>query len=213
MNACKKVFLVVFLSCFMATAIAETPSPIEQTRMVTNKVLSSLKQGDDTMRRDPSKVYAIMRKYLLPRVDTTMMSRSVLGRAGWAKATPSQREKFIELFSTLMTYTYSSALAKYSDQKINYFPIRGGYQGKVLVSVNCQIVKAGHPPINLTYNLTLHGKTWMVYDISVEGISLLESFRQQFTAILNNQGMDQLLDILAKHNEAIHRRNQEASNE
>lgn len=189
-------------------AFADTPSPIDQINAVTQQVLAQLNKNKVTLKSNPDVVYKIMDDYLAPNVDNEMMAKSVLGRAGWAKATPDQQKQFITLFTQLMTYTYSAALAKYDNQQIKYSPVRGGYEGKTMVTVNSQVIQPDGPPLNVVYSLILHGNKWQVYDISVEGVSLLESYRQQFTAMLNNQGMAALLDNLAKHNEAIRLQNE-----
>lgn len=206
-----KLVTGIILILMSFTAYAATPSPITQVTQVTDQVLSQLKAKKATLKKDPEVVYKIIRTVLMPRVDTDMMSKSVLGRAGWAKATPEQQKQFISLFSTLMTYTYSTALAKHSDQSIKYFPIHGSYEGRTMIVVNSQVEQPEGPPINLSYNLILHGEQWQVYDISVEGISLLQSFRDQFAAILNDQGMGALLDTLSKHNAALARSNKEGT--
>ncbi|MBX9705756.1 MAG: ABC transporter substrate-binding protein [Gammaproteobacteria bacterium] len=189
-------------------AFAATPSPVDQINAVTQEVLAQLNKNKVTIKNNPDVVYKIMNDYLTPHVDNDMMAKSVLGRAGWAKATPAQQTQFVALFSQLMTYTYSAALAKYDNQEIKYFPVRGGYEGKTMVTINSQVIQPDGPPLNVVYSLILHGNQWQVYDVTVEGVSLLESYRQQFTAMLNNQGMSALLDNLAKHNEAIRQQNE-----
>lgn len=208
-----KYFFGMLLCLVTVSCFAATPSPVTQLQDVTNQVLSHLKTNKANIKRNPEVVYGIIRTYLLPNVDNEMMSRSVLGRAAWAKATPAQQQKFVALFSTLMTYTYSSALAKYDNQQIKYYPVHGGYEGRTMISVNSQMIQPDGPPMNMTYNLILHGNKWQVYDISVEGISLLESFREQFANILSNEGMDGLLKSVASHNEAIAAKNKEGGNE
>lgn len=196
-------FLGICLCLITLNSLAATPSPVVQVQMVTEKVLSELSANQASLKKNPEIVYSIIRKYLLPSVDTEMMSKSVLGRAGWAKATPEQQKEFVKQFTILMTYTYSTALAKYEGQEVKFFPVRGSYEGKTMVVVNGQVLQKDGPPVNMVYNLILHGNQWQVYDISVEGISLLQSFREQFIEILNSDGMDGLLKTLVTHNEQI----------
>lgn len=204
----KSLIAVGIALLWTSIAFAATPSPVDQINAVTAEVLAQLNKNKVTIKNNPDVVYKIMDDYLAPHVDNEMMAKAVLGRAGWAKATPTQQKQFVTLFSQLMTYTYSAALAKYDNQEIKYFPVRGGYEGKTMVTINSQVIQPNGPPLNIVYSLILHGDQWQVYDITVEGISLLESYRQQFTAMLNNQGMQALLDNLSKHNDAIRLQNE-----
>ena len=98
-----------------------------------------------------------------------------------------------------MIRTYASALTSYEDQTVQFYPIRGGYQGKRTVEVRSEI-QGGNQPIQVTYRLMRVGSVWRLYDLSVEGVSMLESFRSQFSDILSSGSMDQLLQRMVQHN-------------
>ena len=99
-----------------------------------------------------------------------------------------------------MVHTYSSALAAYQDQTVKFFPLRGNLDGQTHIQVNSQILQNGGPPITVNYRLVLEGGEWKVFDFSVDGVSMLESFRSQFATELSNGNLDALIKKLANHN-------------
>lgn len=128
------------------------------------------------------------------------MSRRVLPPQIWNSATPSQRMQFQKEFTTTLIRTYASALTSYQDQTVQFYPIRGGYQGLRTVEVRSEITGSETQPIQVTYRLMRVGSVWRLYDLSVEGVSMLESFRSQYAEILSSGSMEQLLQRMSQHN-------------
>jgi phospholipid transport system substrate-binding protein len=128
------------------------------------------------------------------------MSRIVVGRNAWNAATPDQRMQFAQQFKKLLIRTYSSALASYQDETVKFMPIRGGISGN-RVQVNSVILRQGAPSIAVSYRLIQLGQDWKVYDLSVDGISLVESYRTQFAAQISQGGnLSTLTQKLMQHN-------------
>jgi phospholipid transport system substrate-binding protein len=133
------------------------------------------------------------------------MSRSVLGRDAWSKASPAERQQFTAEFTTLLIRTYGSALSAYNDQTVEFSPLRGSPEGESRVQVESRIVRSDGPSIPLNYRLLRQGGDWKVYDFSVDGVSMIESFRTQFAEQLSQGGgMSQLLQKLKQHNQESH---------
>jgi phospholipid transport system substrate-binding protein len=135
----------------------------------------------------------------VPYANLNEMSKRVLPPRIWNSATPAQRTQFQKLFTTTVIRTYASALTHYEDQTIRFYPVRGGVQGGT-VEVNSQILSSRNQPINATYRLVNTGSGWRLYDMSVEGVSMLSSFRAQFSDILAQGNMNTLLQRLSGHN-------------
>ncbi|MFU8797138.1 MAG: MlaC/ttg2D family ABC transporter substrate-binding protein [Gammaproteobacteria bacterium] len=189
---------LLFIS-FVAHATMESPLPMMER--TANQMLRELKQDQQKIKQQPDFVHQLVRRVLLPHVDLPMMARMVLGRDMWAKASPRERQEFTEEFTTLLLRTYASALSAYNDQQVEFFPIRGGVDNKVRVQVESKIVRKDGPPIPLNYRLLHQGKEWKVYDFTVEGVSMIESFRSQFAEQLSQGGgMTALLNTLKEHN-------------
>ncbi|MAZ78132.1 MAG: signal peptidase [Legionellaceae bacterium] len=163
-------------------AQVKSADPVVFLRGISDELLARLKTDRSQIQANPKHVYQIVNQILVPYVDVSRMARSVVPRSIWMASSPADQQAFSQAFLNIVVRTYSSALNAYTDQTIKYFPIRGGYQGKNQVQVNSQIVRSDGPPVEIIYRLAKNGSQWKVYDMTVEGVSLLQSFRSQFAA-------------------------------
>lgn len=197
--------LLVTLSMLLLgleTAFAnDRTNPVEMLESVANQMMDTLKANQSSLKSDPAKTYAIAYKIVVPHADIAEMSKRVLPPQTWQSASAAQRSKFEAQFTKLLVGTYASALADYTNQTVKFYPVRGGYEGKSTVSVSSQIIRSDGPPVVVNYRL-IHASTggWKLFDMTVEGISLLESFRSQFADKLAKGNMDALINDLSNHN-------------
>lgn len=200
----KKLWVVAMIYCAflgaIGTAFADSASPVAMLQNVADQMIASLKANKTSLRTNPTLVYSLAYKIIVPHADLDEMSKRVLPPQTWNNATAGQREQFKKEFTTLLVRTYATALADYSDQSVRFFPIRGGYQGKSNVRVDSQIVRNDGPSINMNYRLLAKGSQWRLYDMTVEGVSLLESFRSQFADQLARGNISNLITNLKQHN-------------
>jgi phospholipid transport system substrate-binding protein len=124
----------------------------------------------------------------------------VLGK-NWTIATPDQKTSFKTEFRTLLIRTYSTALSKYKNQTIEYKPFRLVNDSDT-ASVKTQIVQPGGQPIAVDYTLEKLTDTWKVYDIVIEGVSLVTNYRGQFSQEIRQNGLDSLIKKLSDKNKA-----------
>lgn len=195
--------MVLVLFCVMWGSIQVTlaaSDPVTMLRSLADDMIASLKAHKASLKSNPSFVYSLANKIVIPHADLEEMSKRVLPAQTWNNATPSQRSQFESEFTKLLVRTYSSALADYNDQTIKFYPVRGNIAGKSSVTVNSQINRSDAPPVAVSYKVHLKGSEWMLYDMSVEGVSLLQSFQEQFRQKLAQGNMDQLLQDLKQHN-------------
>jgi len=192
---------MVLMACLLnvTAAIADSGEPVDMLRGIANQMIADLRAHKVTLKTNRSYVYSLAYRLVVPHVDVDEMSRRVLPPQTWAKATPAQRSAFEHQFVELLVHTYASALASYTDQTIEFYPIRGGYEGRRTVEVNSQITNSGAPPVTVRYRLINEGG-WKLYDMSVEGISVIESFRSQFADSLAQGDLTTLTKRLADHN-------------
>lgn len=195
----KRSLCILTMWCVATVAIA-AQSPSVMLQNASDQMIAALKQNKATIKTNPTYVEGLARQILLPHVDTTSMAKLALGRDGWLQATPAQQQQFITQFTTIMIRTYASALAAYTDQKVQFFPVRGDITGKSIVEVNSKIIQSGGPAVPVSYRVILRGDQWKVFDLSVDGISMVQSFRSQFSQPLKQGGMQGLLNAMVKHN-------------
>lgn len=183
------VALLLLVSVFVH---AETARAVVETS--ANDLMSSLKAHRSELKSNPKLVHNLIEKHIIPVVDVKGMSRSVLGRKIWKNASTEQRKAFSHEFMQLIVRTYSQGVKNYSGETIKFSPERAGANKKRFVSVSSVILVPNGRRIPLKYRLVKKREGWKVYDISVEGVSLLQSYRNQFSQeFKKGTSLDQLI--------------------
>jgi len=184
--------ILLVIGVILSPAILAQTSPVPMLEQTANGIIDTLKDNKSNLKNNPNIIYQAVESHLLPNVDVAGMSRSVLGRQAWNKATPAQRAQFSQAFTRLVIRTYSSPLAQYSDETVQFLPLRGSLNARFM-RVNSVIVRSQGQNIPLTYSLVAKDGQWKIYDISVEGVSLLQSFKSQFAQALQNSSIDDVI--------------------
>lgn len=196
-----KSFFLVFTGLMLSMpGVASAQDPVAMLNSLAERMISSLKAEKMTIKSNPTRVYSLAHKLVVPHADLDYMSRRVLPAQTWNQATPGQRSEFKKEFTTLLVRTYASALADYSDQTVKFYPVRGGTNGKGTVTVRSQIVRNDGPSIPVSYSLVSTGGGWKLFDMTVEGVSMLQSFRSQFADNLSRGNIAALITALKQHN-------------
>ena len=176
-------------------------SPVPMLEGTANQILQTLKQNQARLKQNHSIVYQAIEQHLLPKVDVDGMARSVLGRQAWTKASPAEQQEFTREFTRLVIRTYASPLAEYSGETVSFQPLRGSAEAR-FVRVNSVIHRPNGQNIPLNYSLVSKQGQWKIYDLSVEGVSLLQSFRSQFSQLLQQSNMKGLIAQLRLRKQA-----------
>lgn len=204
MSQNKLIALFISLWCFAFNTNLYAQSmhndPVSLLQYIADNMINGLKTNQATLKTKPQIVYNLAYKYVVPFADLKVMVQRVLPPYIWNNATVKQRTQFQKEFTTTVVRTYASALSSYRNQTIHFYPIRGNYQSLNTVVVESEISGSENQPIRVSYRLLRAGNTWKLYDLSVEGVSLIESFRSQFAAILARGNMEQLLAKMSAHN-------------
>lgn len=171
--------------------------PAAVVRATAERVLDSLR-ADRARYRDDHALFGLVREVVFPRLDRERTAQWVLG-ANWRTATPAQREQFIAEFSDLLLRTYGTALRQYDSETLNYLPAQAP-AGADRVTVRTEIVRPDGPKVSVDYLLTNRSGEWKVYDVIIENVSLVVTYRSEYSAIIKRDGMDGLLKQLADRN-------------
>jgi len=188
----------IFLSV-AALAQANVPADVF-VKGVADDVLTIVKKDKDIQNGDQEKIFALAEEKILPNFNFDHVCRLVLGK-NFSKASKEQQDAFQREFRTLLIRTYASALSKYRNQTIEYKPIRDVSDDKQ-VTVKTQILQPGGQPIAVDYTLEQMGDVWKVYDITIEGVSLVTNYRGQFSNEVRQGGMDGLIQKLVDKNKS-----------
>lgn len=184
----------------MAPVWAADEAPEVFIKRITSETLDTIK-ADKTLRNgDVGKITQLVDTKLMPHVNFRRMTALAAGPA-WRKATPEQQKRLQDEFKILLVRTYAGALSQVSDQVVVVKPLRAGQDEKNLV-VNTEVQGKGDP-IQLDYRLEKTpgvGVGWMIFDLNVLGVWLVENYRTQFTKEINAGGMDALIASLVARN-------------
>ena len=190
------LLLCLTLGISVAAQAIEEPQQLVQT--TSDQVLARLKKEHDKLQKNPDQIYPLVEDLVLPHFDFTKMSQWVLG-VNWRSASDDQKARFTEQFRTLLVRTYAKALLEYTDQKINYLPFHAEGDAKSVV-VRTEIVQPGGQNIPVYYSMYRKGDEWKVYDISIDGASLVTTYRTSFAEDIRQSGLDKLIVRLVEMN-------------
>jgi phospholipid transport system substrate-binding protein len=177
-----------------ATPANDTP-PDALARTTTQEVLTILKQDKALQRANQAKVHELVEAKILPNFDFNRMTQLVLGRH-WSRATPKQKQELVTEFSNLLVRTYSSSLIAYTDQAIEFKPLVMKPDDND-VTVRSEIRQPGGQPIAINYSMYRTSFGWKVYDVAIDGVSLVTNYRASFASTIRQSGIDGLIKTLA----------------
>jgi phospholipid transport system substrate-binding protein len=190
------------LLSFAGLAVASDEAPEIFIQRITAETLDTIKADKALRAGDISKIMQLVDSKLMPHVNFRRMTALATGPA-WRKATPEQQKRLQDEFKILLVRTYSGALSQITDQVVAVKPLRAGQEDKNLV-VNTEVRGRGDP-IQLDYRLERtpgQGAGWLIFDLNVLGVWLVENYRNQFTKEINAGGLDALIASLAARNKS-----------
>ena len=181
-----------------AVSAAEIEAPLDMLKRTSDEVIEVLKEKRTAIDADPNLVYQIVDEYIVPHLDDVTLAKLALGK-NWRKASNEQKIEFVDEFRSLLIRTYGKSLQEFSDQKINFFPVKMK-AGATKVTVKSEVLQSGGPSIPMNYRLRLKKDEWKVYDIKIDGVSLVTSYKGTFTQEVRKGGIKGLLKMLRDKN-------------
>jgi phospholipid transport system substrate-binding protein len=171
-------------------AVKDANDPNELVQAKWNSVVNVLK---DTQ-LDPNTRASLVDKIISPVFDFQLMGKLALGKTNWPKFNTAQREKFMSLFVELLKTSYRDKIMRYENQQAEFAP---AVQNKDSVQIPMTLVSSGQKTA-LLYKLRRADKSWKVYDVEIEGVSILLTYRSQFDDMLRRGSVDDLISQLEK---------------
>jgi len=207
------IFLFI-LSLFVASnsIAAANPSiqpPDEMLKIATKKMLRSINDNRTEIKQSPDKLKSLVEEIILPHLDFIAASKAVMGKY-WRRAAKDQKLNFIRQFRLLLLRFYSSALSEYlngqdkdlDENLIHYFPIKIK-EGEKSLTIRAEVKPDTGQPIPIRYRMHLTKKGWKIYDVSVEGISMITTYKNNFANQFKTEGIDALIASLKEKNEQM----------
>ncbi len=192
--------LLLLLQFYFSSALAaaEMVAPDVMLKQTSDEVIAVIKDKREQLKEDPSLVYDLVHEYILPHLDEVTIAKLAMGK-NWREASREQKIEFINEFRNLLIRTYGKSLSEFSDQEINYFPVKMK-EGEDRVVVKSEVIQPGGPSIPVSYRMRIKDDAWKVYDLSIDGVSLVTSYRGTFDQEVRKGGIEGLLKYLKDKN-------------
>lgn len=189
-------FLLLCLGLPVAGQAASGPQ--ELVKETTDQTLSRLQKDRAALQQNPDDIYDLVKEIITPHFDFIRISAWALGKH-WRTASKEQKLRFVTAFRTLLVQTYGVVLLDYTDQELRYLPLRDD-PASGDVTVRTEVIQPNGEAVSINYRLYLKNGAWKVYDISVEGVSLVTNFRTSFATEIKQAGLDSLIQRLEAKN-------------
>lgn len=194
----KKILIGLLMLVFCSTIYAADPAPLAMLKSTSQQMIGELDRHLGHLKGNDRLVEGIVMRVLVPHCDLESMSRSVVGRNYWDQATPATHQQFIKEFTRYVIRTYSAALESYDGETIKFFPMRGSSSGRV--QIDSSILRKDGPAIQVQYRVLNQGSSWLIYDFSIDGVSIVQNYHSQFAGTLRQKGLNGLVTELHARN-------------
>ena len=186
------------LACLLGAPAhaADAPQPPDEVvKTTTERLQKEIAAREKEFRADQTKLYAFVDEVIVPKFDTKYIAQLILARH-WKQASDEQRKRFQAAFKDMLVHSYANALVEYHTQvKAEWQPLRMA-KDATDVTVNSRLIREGKPPLPIGFAMRLKDGEWKVYDIVIENLSLVTSFRSQINSEIRRTGLDALIQRL-----------------
>ena len=177
-----------------APAAADPNGPTEVVQNAAQSMLTELDKDRDGYHKDPARVEQLVNKYLLPHFDTEFAARLVLGQY-WRTATPEQRKRFVDAFYHSLLTNYGSAIVDFTADRLKIFPSKPEADA-TRATVRTEVKRSNGDRVSVNYYMRKSPEGWKAWDVVIDGISYVNSYREDFGPQIANQGIDSVIKRL-----------------
>jgi phospholipid transport system substrate-binding protein len=189
------VFVALLMSVQTAFAVNTDVAPDVLARSTTQEVIALLKADKDIQGGNLKKVYELVEVKVLPNFDFNRMTQLAIGKH-WASASAQQKQALVSEFRNLLVRTYATSLTAFSNQSVEFKPFRMK-PGEDDVTVKSEVKQPGGQAIPIDYSMYRTAFGWKVYDVNIDGVSLVTNYRASFSNTIRQSGIDGLVKLLA----------------
>ena len=177
-----------------STAAPSTLGPQELVENSAKRMLQELDANRAMYTQDPAKLDALVANVLLPNFDTEYSARLVLGQT-WRTATPDQRKRFVDAFYHSLLRNYGAALVNFTADRFVILPYKGDPNDN-MATVRTEVKRSSGEKVPVNFSLRKTDGVWKAWDVVIEGISYVKSFRTDFGAEIQAKGLDEVINRL-----------------
>ena len=194
----KLIVLVALVGGLNSTTALAQEAPDAMVRKNTNEILAAIKADKDLAAGNQKKIEKLADEKVLPFFNFVRMTQLAVGR-NWRDANDAQKKSLIDEFRTLLVRTYSTSLTQFRNQTIDVKPLKVAPTDTEIV-VKTQVNQPGGQPIPIDYSMEKSGDSWKVYDVLIDGVSLVTNYRSSFNTEIQKSGIDGLIKSLSERN-------------
>ena len=188
-----KQLYAILVSVFISSAaLAQGPNDVIQS--AADELAVELNGRRDVLSTDRGELYAVIDGILLPRFDRRYAAQLVLGRH-WKTASAEQRDKFIELFYGNLLRRYADGVLEFNQDQVKILPFRGDLSKK-RTTVKSTVVMDNGTKVPINYGMVLRDSGWLMFDVTIEGISYVRNFRTELNAEIKAKSLDAVIGRL-----------------
>jgi phospholipid transport system substrate-binding protein len=177
-----------------APAAIDASGPSQLIESSANILLTGIDKNREQFRKDPTGLYALVEQTLLPNFDTPYAAQLVLG-TNWRNATPEQRKRFVDAFYKSLLYTYGDAMIDFTGDRLKVFPTKVTPED-TRATVRTEIKRSNGTKVAVNYTLRKTNGVWKAWDVVIDGISYVKSYREDYGAEVQQKGLDAVITRL-----------------
>jgi phospholipid transport system substrate-binding protein len=175
-------------------AAVDASGPSQLIESSANILLTGIDKNREQFRKDPTGLYALVEQTLLPNFDTPYAAQLVLG-TNWRNATPDQRKRFVDAFYKSLLYTYGDAMIDFTGDRLKVFPTKVSPED-TRATVRTEIKRSNGTKVAVNYTLRKTNGVWKAWDVVIDGISYVKSYREDYGAEVQQKGLDAVITRL-----------------
>ncbi|HTU65340.1 MAG TPA: ABC transporter substrate-binding protein [Steroidobacteraceae bacterium] len=172
----------------------DNSGPSQLIESSANILLTGIDKNREKFRKDPTGLYALVESTLLPNFDTPYSAQLVLG-VNWKKASPEQQKRFVDAFYHSLLYTYGDAMVDFTGDRLKVFPTKVAPED-TRATVRTEIKRSNGTKVAVNYSLRKVDGQWKAWDVVIDGISYVKSYREDYGAQVQQQGLDAVIKRL-----------------
>lgn len=177
-----------------APAAVDASGPSQLIESSANILLTGIDKNREQFRKDPTGLYALVEQTLLPNFDTPYAAQLVLG-TNWRNATPEQRKRFVDAFYKSLLYTYGDAMIDFTGDRLKVYPTKVTPEDS-RATVRTEIKRSNGTKVSVNYTLRKTNGVWKAWDVVIDGISYVKSYREDYGAEVQQKGLDAVITRL-----------------
>ncbi len=174
-----------------APTAVDTSGPSQLIESSANVILGGIDKNRAQYRKDPTGLYNLVESTLLPNFDTPYAAQLVLGQH-WRNASPEQRKRFVEAFYKSLLYTYGDAMIDFTADRLKVFPTKVAPED-TRATVRTEIKRSNGTKVAVNYSMRKVNNAWKAWDVVIDGISYVKSYREDYGSQVQQQGLDAVI--------------------